>query len=84
MDFRQRQLALVLVLAISAGDVPGFVPQSFGQASSAPTQTRPVYVVPAAAKNTGAIAARIPSGPSMTIYRGVADTQYEVPHYGLR
>jgi pilus assembly protein CpaB len=51
---------------------------------SAPAQTRPVYVVPAAAKNTGAIAARIPSGPSMTIYRGVADTQYEVPHYGLR
>ena len=53
-------------------------------ALAAPAQTRPVYVVPAAAKNTGAIAARIPSGPSMTIYRGVADTQYEVPHYGLR
>ena len=51
---------------------------------SAPAQTRPVYVVPAAAKNTGAVVARIPSGPSMTIYRGVADTQYEVPHYGLR
>ena len=51
---------------------------------SAPAQTSPVYVVPAAAKNTGAVVARIPSGPSMTIYRGVADTQYEVPHYGLR
>ena len=50
---------------------------------SAPAQARPVYVA-AARNNTGAIAARIPSGPSMTIYRGVADTQYEVPHYGLR
>jgi pilus assembly protein CpaB len=49
----------------------------------------PAYVLPAAVAPRPAPAnrpapPRIPTGPSMTIYRGVADAQYEVPRYGVR
>lgn len=50
--------------------------------------SRPAAAVPSRpsgpALPVAPVAPRIPSGPAMTIYRGTADTQYEVPRYGLR
>jgi pilus assembly protein CpaB len=51
-------------------------------------RSQPAYVAPAVATAVAAppraIAPRVPSGPSMTVYRGVTDAQYEVPRYGVR
>jgi len=71
--------------AVTARDLGGpFVRSGPALAARAPA---PAYVVPAAVAPQPAprpALPRAPTGPSMTIYRGVADAQYEVPRYGVR
>jgi pilus assembly protein CpaB len=74
---------------VTARDLGGAGLRIAGRPSAPPAPSRPVYMLPPAARTqqasaTGPVVPRIPAGPSMTIYRGVADTQYEVQPYGLR
>jgi pilus assembly protein CpaB len=69
--------------AVTARDLGG----PFLASRPAPVaRSQPAYAVPAVATAPTARASvpRAPSGPSMTVYRGVADAQYEVPRYGVR
>ena len=73
--------------AVTARDLGG----PFAGVRSAPAmRSQPIYTVPAVAAETRPATAarpappRLPVGPSMTIYRGVTDAQYEVPRYGVR
>jgi len=71
--------------AVTARDLGG---PYIASRPAAPMRSQPAYVAPAVAAGPvappRAIVPRVPSGPSMTIYRGVTDAQYEVPRYGVR
>jgi pilus assembly protein CpaB len=72
---------------VTARDLGGgglrFAPRPAG-VPSRPASTLPPAATTRQASATRPLLPRIPSGQSMTIYRGVADAQYEVPQYGLR
>jgi len=71
--------------AVTARDLGG----PFIASRPAPAlRSAPAYALPAVAAAPQPLAARVPAprpmGPSMIIYRGVADAQYEVSRYGVR